>query len=67
VAELGACFLAARTGIQHVTQSASYIENWLTALRADRRFIFAAATLASQEAAFVYPDDGLGARHEFAE
>jgi antirestriction protein ArdC len=55
VAELGACFLAARTGIEHVTRSASYIGNWLEALRGDKRFIFTAAKLATQAAAYIYP------------
>jgi antirestriction protein ArdC len=57
VAELGACFLAARTGIEHVTQSASYIASWLTALREEKRFIFSAAKLATQAGAFIYPED----------
>jgi antirestriction protein ArdC len=39
-----------------VTQSASYIGNWLSALRADKRFIFAAAKLATQAAGFIYPN-----------
>jgi antirestriction protein ArdC len=56
VAELGACFLAARTGIEHVTQSASYIGNWLQALHNEKRFIFTAAKLATQATAFIYPD-----------
>jgi antirestriction protein ArdC len=56
VAELASCFLAARTGIEHVSQSANYIGNWLTALREDKRFIFLAAKLATQAAAFIMPD-----------
>jgi antirestriction protein ArdC len=56
VAELGACFLAARTGIEHVSQSATYIGNWLQALRGDKRFIFTAAKRGTQAAAYIYPD-----------
>lgn len=59
VAELGACFLAGRTGIEHITQSANYIGHWLIALREDRRFIFTAAKLASQAANFIYRDGEL--------
>jgi len=55
VAELGACFLAARCGIEHVTRSASYIGTWLEALRNDKRFVFAMAKLASQAADYIYP------------
>jgi antirestriction protein ArdC len=40
VAELGACFLSARCGIEHVSRSASYIGMWLEALQNDKRFIF---------------------------
>lgn len=58
VAELGACFLAARTGIEHITDSASYIGNWLQALRDDKRFIFGAAKLATQAAGYIYPEGG---------
>lgn len=35
VAELGACFLAARCGIEHVSRSASYIGTWLEGLQND--------------------------------
>jgi antirestriction protein ArdC len=66
VAELGACFLAARTGIEHVTQSASYIGNWLQALHNDKRFIFAAAKLATQASGYIYPDDGPHSRDQVA-
>jgi antirestriction protein ArdC len=57
VAELGACFLSARSGIEHVTQSASYVSSWLAALHEDKRFIFAAAKLATQAADFISSDD----------
>jgi antirestriction protein ArdC len=56
IAEIGACFLAARTGIEHVTQSANYIGNWLTALREDKPFIFTVAKLATEAAAYVHGD-----------
>jgi antirestriction protein ArdC len=55
-AELAAAFLSARTGIEHASQSASYLSHWLQVLRNDRRFIFVAAKQATQIAAFIYPD-----------
>jgi antirestriction protein ArdC len=55
VAELGACFLAARCSIEHVTRSASYIGTWLEALQNDKRFIFSMAKLASQAADYIHP------------
>ena len=55
VAELGACFVAARCGIEHVSRSASYIDTWLEALHNDKRFIFSAAKLASQAADHLCP------------
>jgi antirestriction protein ArdC len=62
VAELGACFIAARCGIEHVSRSASYIDSWLEALHGDKRFIFSAGRLATEAAAFIQPesedDDG---------
>lgn len=66
VAELGACFLAARTGIEHVTRSASYISSWLSALRDDKRFIFAAAKLATHACTFISPDHASPVVDEFS-
>jgi antirestriction protein ArdC len=46
VAELGAAFLCARSGISNVTidNSAAYLAGWLRVLKADRRaVVFAAA------------------------
>jgi antirestriction protein ArdC len=53
VAELGAAFVAARSGIELVSQAASYLESWLGVLRADSRALFAAARHASQAADFL--------------
>lgn len=48
VAEMGSAFLCAHCGLQGNLQHASYVEHWLTALRSDRRLIFAAASLAQK-------------------
>lgn len=53
VAELGAAFVAAQTGIDHTSRAASYLMSWLNALRNERRFIFAAAKLASDAANYL--------------
>jgi antirestriction protein ArdC len=58
--------LAARTGLEHISQSASYIGNWLTALREDKRFIFSAAKLATEAAAFIMPETEDTTRDQFA-
>ncbi|MET4294699.1 antirestriction protein ArdC [Bradyrhizobium sp. LB8.2] len=53
VAELGSAFLCAHSGIPARHRSASYVENWLTVLKDDKRAIFQAASYASQAADWV--------------
>ena len=54
VAELGAAFLCAETGIHgRIEGHASYIESWLRILKSDPRAIVAAASKAGQAARFV--------------
>lgn len=53
VAEIGAAFLCASAGIAARMQHASYVENWLGALRRDKRLIFVAAGAAQKAADFV--------------
>jgi antirestriction protein ArdC len=54
VAELGAAFLSAETGISgQLENHASYIKSWLKALRRDPRAIITAASKASQAARFL--------------
>ena len=50
VAELGAAFLCARTGVQNAAREdhALYIRHWLQALKNDKRFIFAASAQAQK-------------------
>lgn len=48
VAELGAAFLSARYGYESVIAHASYIGEWLKALKGDRRLIVQAASAASK-------------------
>ena len=49
VAELGAAFLCAETGVQgRIEGHASYIESWLNVLKKDKRAIVTAASKASQ-------------------
>ncbi|WP_161492708.1 MULTISPECIES: ArdC family protein [Spirosoma] len=55
VAELGACFLCNRHGINTASvedNAASYIQGWLTKLRKDKRFVWDAASEA--QAAFTF-------------
>ncbi|MBK1890086.1 DUF1738 domain-containing protein [Undibacterium sp. 14-3-2] len=55
IAELGAAFLCAETGISAEPRidHARYIESWLKILKGDKRAIFTAAAKASQAAAFL--------------
>ena len=54
VAELGAAFLCAETGVQgRIEGHASYIQSWLKVLKNDPRAIITAASKASQAARFV--------------
>jgi len=39
--------------MEHISRSASYAASWLAALHDDRRFILAAAKMASSAAAYV--------------
>lgn len=48
VAELTSAFMCASLGFDGLSQSASYLDNWLNALKQDKRFIFTAAALASK-------------------
>jgi len=55
VAELGATFLCAETGMVSKTakNSAAYLQHWLKALKSDRRFLLAAASKAQKAADWV--------------
>lgn len=53
VAEIGAAFLCAHCGLSARLEHASYISNWLDALRRDKRLIFVAAGAAQKAADFV--------------
>jgi len=55
IAELGAAFLCARLGISAEPREdhAAYINNWLTALKNEKRFIFAAASQAQLAADYL--------------
>ena len=56
VAEIGAAFLCAHSGLPARLEHASYIESWLEALRRDKRLIFVAAGAAQKAADFVLGD-----------
>lgn len=59
VAELGAAFLCAETGIfGKVENHASYIKSWLKVLKNDKRAIVTAASKASQAARFLLEEPG---------
>jgi antirestriction protein ArdC len=53
VAEIGAAFLCAHTGLEARLEHASYVDHWLDALRRDKRLIFVAAGAAQKAADFV--------------
>lgn len=50
VAELGSCFLCAQLGIEPEPREdhAQYLSNWLKSLKADKKYIFKAASAASK-------------------
>lgn len=54
IAEIGACMLSVRLGVQPTfDQSAAYVEGWLKALKEDKRAIFRAASEAQKAADFI--------------
>ncbi|WP_178306585.1 ArdC family protein [Vibrio algicola] len=53
VAELGSAFLMAELGISGEVQHESYIANWLTALKNDKRYIFKAASMANKAYSYI--------------
>jgi antirestriction protein ArdC len=55
VAEIGASFLCAETGIlpQTISNNAAYIDNWLRVLENNRSFIFRAASAAQKAADYI--------------
>lgn len=60
IAELGAAFLCAKFGIQQSGREdhALYIQNWLTALKNDKKFVFKAAAAASAAVEFIDQQQG---------
>jgi antirestriction protein ArdC len=53
VAEMGAAFLCGKTGIAGQLQHASYLQSWLTVLKADKRAIVVAAGAAQKAADYI--------------
>lgn len=53
VAELGSAFLCAHAGIAARHRSASYVENWLTVMKDDKRAVFNAAAYSGRAANWV--------------
>ena len=66
IAELGSAFLSADLGVTPEPREdhASYIQNWLTVLKSDKRAIFTAAAHAERAAAFLH---GLQPKAEIAD
>jgi antirestriction protein ArdC len=59
VAEMGAAFLAARTGVRGTTEnSAAYIAGWLKTIRGDKRLVVTAATAAQKAVDFISGNNG---------
>ncbi|WP_086122975.1 ArdC family protein [Hydrogenophaga sp. IBVHS1] len=57
VAEMGSAFLNARCGLPGALHHASYINEWLQALRNDRRLVFSAASMAQKAVDFLMPEE----------
>jgi antirestriction protein ArdC len=55
VAEMGSAFLNARYGLAGTLHHASYINDWLRALRNDRRLVFSAASMAQKAVDYLIP------------
>jgi len=56
IAEIGSCFLATELGIpiaENLPNHASYLQNWLQAMKSDHKFIFQASSQASKAADFI--------------
>ena len=56
IAEMGSCFLATELGIpiaENLPNHASYLQNWLRAMKNDHKFIFQASSQASKAADFI--------------
>ena len=53
IAELGAAFLCGHAGIENLDQSAAYVDNWLHALKNDKKLIVQAAAAAQKSADWV--------------
>jgi antirestriction protein ArdC len=56
IAEMGSCFLATELGIptaETLPNHASYLQNWLRAMKSDHKFIFQASSQASKAADFI--------------
>ncbi len=54
VAELGAAFLSAETGVKgKLEHHASYVESWLRVLKGDKKAIVTAASAASKASRFI--------------
>lgn len=62
IAELGAAFLCARTGIASEPRAdhAAYLAEWLTVLKSDKKAIFTAASKASQAVDYLTGDSQAG-------
>ncbi len=53
IAELGAAFLCAHAGIPGELRHEGYIENWLEALKGDKRFLFQASSAARKASEYL--------------
>jgi antirestriction protein ArdC len=56
IAELGAAMCCASTGVEAVVREdhAHYVQSWLTALKGDKKFIFAASSQAQKAVDYLY-------------
>ncbi|MDI5932205.1 ArdC family protein [Halomonas kalidii] len=61
IAELGAAFLCAHAGIPGELRHEGYIENWLEALKGDKRYLFQASSAARKASEYLL--DSLPANH----
>ncbi len=56
IAEIGSCYIATEIGIpitENLPNHASYLQNWLKAMKSDHKFIFQASSQASKAADYI--------------
>lgn len=53
VAEITSCFVAAELGIERLTPTAAYLQNWLGAIKGDKKLVVSASAQAAKAADYI--------------